>query len=280
MLRFIKIFGLFVGSFVLTALVAEFDAQIGIFVAVGFVLIGMVALSKQNLLPLLSNKNVAVVFIILNSSVVFALFEKHEKQQQAELATLRNTKPSEYLSRICSNGLVGKCLSEYGILNKAEYTNELERRLSLLDSLSYENIISFRDHLAEQRKTDQSFRKEHIDKVNSVLSAQEYKRLVAKVRSAPEDYLRLEDMNWNIGGFGVVMLASFAIKNESPIPIKDILLRCTLYGKSGTSLGTKDHTIYDIVYPNKRISLKEVNLGVINQQSANASCRIVTAVGT
>lgn len=94
---------------------------------------------------------------------------------------------------------------------------------------------------------------------------------------APEPYtlVTIANYTWSKGGFGSVGLATFTIKNDNPFPVKDVFVRCSFYGNSGTALGQADKTIYEVIAAKKSRTFREVNLGFIHSQSARASCRVV-----
>jgi hypothetical protein len=86
------------------------------------------------------------------------------------------------------------------------------------------------------------------------------------------------DVSWNKGGFGSVMIADFKVQNPTPYRLKDLDIKCTNFGKSGTELDTNEKTVYDIIEPNSARLLKHVNMGFIHSQAASTSCEIVDLV--
>lgn len=86
------------------------------------------------------------------------------------------------------------------------------------------------------------------------------------------------DYKWNLGGFGNVMLLHrVRIQNPTDINLKDPLIRCSLYAASGTSVGNTQTVIYQPLRAKGRISVNEINMGIVNNQAKTASCRIVMA---
>lgn len=80
---------------------------------------------------------------------------------------------------------------------------------------------------------------------------------------------------WGKAGFDNILEADFNINNKNILDVKDIVIRCGLYAKSGTFLGAKEHTIYDVVNGKEIKSFNGVNMGFINSQTANVNCEIV-----
>ena len=74
------------------------------------------------------------------------------------------------------------------------------------------------------------------------------------------------------------MIANFQIANTSSLTVKDLEFRCDLFGDSGTRLSSATTTVFQVFNAGKTKSLKEVNMGFINSQTARASCKVNTAV--
>jgi hypothetical protein len=84
----------------------------------------------------------------------------------------------------------------------------------------------------------------------------------------------LRELKWQATGFGAVMVASFMVRNGTDIHIKDLQVECSLYGKSGTQVGTASTTIYERLAPRQERRIRELNMGFIHNQAASADCRI------
>ena len=82
-----------------------------------------------------------------------------------------------------------------------------------------------------------------------------------------------------LGGFGnTMLLKNVTIYNPTTTPMKDPLIRCSLYAASGTHLGNTDFTVYQPLKAKGKITVQEINMGFVNSQAAEASCRIVNAI--
>jgi hypothetical protein len=75
-------------------------------------------------------------------------------------------------------------------------------------------------------------------------------------------------------GFGNVMEATFTIKNDGEMPVKDIQVRCTHSAPSGTVIDSNERTIYEIVAAHKSRTFHDFNMGFIDSQAARSSCEI------
>jgi hypothetical protein len=99
----------------------------------------------------------------------------------------------------------------------------------------------------------------------------------AREREAPKDFLTLEH-SWRAAGFGNVMVADFTIKSTLLFAVKDITIRCTGYGASGTTISELAQTVYDIVPAKSTKRLNGVNMGFMSSQVSTAACQIVSVV--
>ena len=98
-----------------------------------------------------------------------------------------------------------------------------------------------------------------------------------ELKEAIRDQIKL-DWEWQNGGFGNVMEADFKITNGSDHDIKDIEIRTTQSGKSGTQIDRNTRTIYEIIKARQTKVFKKFNMGFIHSQSESASARITDFV--
>jgi hypothetical protein len=90
--------------------------------------------------------------------------------------------------------------------------------------------------------------------------------------------VKLDKFEWKKGGFDNVMLFSATVKNEGGFSVKDLEIECSLMSKSGTKIGSKSKTIFEIVKAGKTLKIKDFNMGLVNTQSASTSCEITDLV--
>ena len=74
-----------------------------------------------------------------------------------------------------------------------------------------------------------------------------------------------------------VGVATFTVRSNSSFPLKDIEFTCDTYGKSGTLLSHLKTKSYEAIPARTTKVLNEVNLGVIDAQSASMNCSITGA---
>jgi hypothetical protein len=80
--------------------------------------------------------------------------------------------------------------------------------------------------------------------------------------------------DWTTSGFGTVMMADITITNPTPHSVKDVEIRCSTFGASGTKLGALRQTIYELVKPKSTKKVKRVNMGFIHSQTDKVGCII------
>jgi hypothetical protein len=98
-----------------------------------------------------------------------------------------------------------------------------------------------------------------------------------ELRRDPATRMTMPSFTWKIGGFGSIGIVTVTIENGNDFAVKDIGIRCTFDGKSGTQLSAASHTIFDTIKAKSRQTFREVNIGFINSQSARAGCSVETA---
>jgi hypothetical protein len=84
----------------------------------------------------------------------------------------------------------------------------------------------------------------------------------------------IQKWNWNKGGFGSVMLATFVLKNSNQVEIKDIEVTCEHSGNSGTRIDSNKRTIYETVKPNSTRTISNFSMGFIHSQATKSSCSV------
>lgn len=86
--------------------------------------------------------------------------------------------------------------------------------------------------------------------------------------------VQLLDFSYSKGGYGNIMEASFTIYNKGPYYVKDIIITCAHFAKSGTLIDGNQKTIYDTVPPRSQKRIKDFNMGPIHTQADKTQCEI------
>lgn len=88
--------------------------------------------------------------------------------------------------------------------------------------------------------------------------------------------VKLEDMNWRLGGFDTVMIASFKIKNDRKVWIKDIVVKCDVTAASGTVLDSPTKTVFQSIGPGQSVKIRDLSVGFVRDasQAQSANCYV------
>ena len=86
--------------------------------------------------------------------------------------------------------------------------------------------------------------------------------------------LSINNLMWEKGGFGSVMVATFMVQNKNPTRVKDIRVTCGLTANSGTVIDTATHTIYEAIDKKSYIYVRDVNMGFIDSQANRSTCMV------
>ncbi len=81
---------------------------------------------------------------------------------------------------------------------------------------------------------------------------------------------KLVDFTWEKGGFGTVMMANFTIRNDSPVDVADVKIRCEHYGASGVVLDQNAGTAFGVVKAHSTTRIPSVNMGFLNAPVGNS----------
>lgn len=84
--------------------------------------------------------------------------------------------------------------------------------------------------------------------------------------------------SWSKGGFGSVMIADLTLTNNSKRTVKDIGIRSSVRGESGTRVGYLNYTATIILKPGEKRTIKGANFGRIAQQAAKAEFKVLSCV--
>jgi hypothetical protein len=114
-----------------------------------------------------------------------------------------------------------------------------------------------------------------VDQARAAAAA-ERERRAAEHREKVEA-IRVTKIRWRLDGFGSVLILAPTLQNTGQSEVRDIKLTCTLLARSGTTVGTVSHVVYDLLPAGKARSFPEVNLGFVNEQSAKLGCEVADA---
>lgn len=85
----------------------------------------------------------------------------------------------------------------------------------------------------------------------------------------------IQNLTWMEPASASAMNADLKIKNASQYTIKDIVIRCGYYDKSGTDIVSNTETIYGLIKPNTSKMFKNVKMRIINSQAEKNGCAVL-----
>jgi hypothetical protein len=92
---------------------------------------------------------------------------------------------------------------------------------------------------------------------------------------------KLVDFTWEKGGFGTVMIANFTVRNDSPVDVADLKIRCDHYAASGVVVDQNAGTAFAVVRAHSTTRIPSVNMGFLASQAGSSrptktDCEIVS----
>jgi hypothetical protein len=121
----------------------------------------------------------------------------------------------------------------------------------------------------EQTRKESEMKKES-ERIAAAAALAEYNR-------NPAERMDIATNSWTAGGFGVVGVMNLTVTNNNDYPVKDISVKCTFNGKSGTEVSSTKHTIYESIKARAKKAFRDVNVGFIHSQAARGGCTLVSA---
>lgn len=77
------------------------------------------------------------------------------------------------------------------------------------------------------------------------------------------------------GSGGDPLTASFTVENKNDFAIKDFTIRFTFYGNSGTMIGSRSKTFYEVVAAKGEKRLTNARLDFMPNQGASVSAEVI-----
>lgn len=97
--------------------------------------------------------------------------------------------------------------------------------------------------------------------------------------NALQSDLKVIGNEWYLGGFGYIPIHTITLQNTSSSnSYKDIEITVYYHSNSGAQLGNANYTIYEVLPANTTKTFSDINMGFMNEQSANSSVVITSAI--
>lgn len=133
---------------------------------------------------------------------------------------------------------------------------------------------------AAAKAREEQRERERVEKERQEAAGREFERASREAEAArikalglPMDNASLIMHSWE--AYGAVFVGRFSIVNRGLYNLKDPVIYCTLFGPSGTELGSVKETAYQTVHAKSTVRLKDLNMGFIRSQASQASCRLI-----
>ena len=92
----------------------------------------------------------------------------------------------------------------------------------------------------------------------------------------PDELVTTDVTAWERGGFDLVMIADFKIKNNTDSAVKDIEITCKGFTESGTKIDSNTRTIYKIIQPGETLEIIDYNMGYLHTDVKSSGCYTVS----
>jgi hypothetical protein len=88
---------------------------------------------------------------------------------------------------------------------------------------------------------------------------------------ATKAYIKLADFKCYHDGGEFLLGCNFKIRNDSDIPAKDVVIKCTGTARSGTEIDTNIRTIYETIEPHSVRTFNRFSMGMVDPQVSRES---------
>jgi len=91
----------------------------------------------------------------------------------------------------------------------------------------------------------------------------------------PERWLAVEYGGWNRDAQGHLKLNLVTLRSTHSSKVKDFVVACDAIGNSGTVIETvKSTTLYESLNPRAQLTVLEMDLGPVSDQTSTINCRV------
>jgi len=85
--------------------------------------------------------------------------------------------------------------------------------------------------------------------------------------------VKLTDWDWQETRLGMVSVDAHIV-NLSKHNVKDIVITCAQFGKSGTKIKAVNETLFQVLNAGEAVDVKEWNMGFMDNQTDSVSCKV------
>lgn len=173
---------------------------------------------------------------------------------------------------------------EVGRLDITDDTREILMRLAIeYEEMAYHpnaKIVASRERVAAQFAAEQTakglikYQGEWLTTNEVRQAAERYERALELWRARREGSVEIVQWSWHKEAFGSIMVADFAIRNTTPVAVKDITITCVHTASSGTKVDSNTRTIYKKIPAGETLRINGFNMGFIHEQTSQSAASI------
>jgi len=219
-----------------------------------------------------------------------------EKEQRAEIAKFNAMTPAQHIERArlaLKPGASGDAIAE-GLRHlkaiKASAPESGRARALERDLTRAQNLAAAQGLIDSSPNGELREGMDKLQRAGTFLNAvtaqypndKDAARLTGAIRSAAEQLAirwpeafaaaetKLIDFTWEKGGFGTVMIANFTIRNDSPVDVANLKIRCSHATEDGVVLDQNDGTAYRVIRAHSTARIPNVNMGFLSPETASS----------
>ena len=144
---------------------------------------------------------------------------------------------------------------------------ELIDGVKTLDERDYEGRLNFWQEITALAPANAEYARKREKLVQQIAELQ-------PAVENPEQGAQLVKFVGHKEGFGNVLVIDVTIRNDSLSNLKDFQIVCESMGPSGTVTDQNTRVLYGLVEARKTRTFRKLNMGLVNQQSVSADCRV------
>jgi hypothetical protein len=131
---------------------------------------------------------------------------------------------------------------------------------------------------AEARQQAEAEAKRQTElKLRAEAAASEAAEARSRTYTSRSDALKkvsIDSLTWHREAFGMMMTASFVIRNDNAFAVKDPNIRCEHSARSDTIMDSNNRTIYVRIPAHDFVSVGDFSMGFIHSQVLITVCRV------
>lgn len=116
----------------------------------------------------------------------------------------------------------------------------------------------------------------YLEVKQKMIDEEQAKELAINEKRRPKDFLHIIDYSRSTKTV-LILSVNFTVKNSASIPYKDIEVYCAQKGESGSTISSRNETIYTTILPNETKKFKDITFNFADPQTTEISCKVTDA---